>query len=158
MMNIEFSSEAAAKSTSLLNGLLADHFTLLLKIWQFHWNVEGKSFDSFHSKMKELYEAEIDFVDNTAERIRAVRGVPLTSMEAMLQNNHIQEWVGGVPPAMEMWNIIYADYETIINRIRVIHEQVDSSDLGTLNFLEDMITKMEKDAWMIRSILNIAGK
>lgn len=152
-MNIGLSSEAAAKSTALLNGLLADHFTLLLKIWQFHWNVEGDSFGSYHARMKELYDAEIDFVDDTAERIRAVGGVPLTSMEAMLQNNHIQEWTGGIPSAMEMWEIINSDCGTVISRIREIHEQVDPSDLGTLNFLEDMITKMEKDAWMTRSTL-----
>ncbi len=152
-MNIGLSSEAAAKSTALLNGLLADHFTLLLKIWQFHWNVEGDSFGSYHARMKELYDAEIDFVDDTAERIRAVGGVPLTSMEAMLQNNHIQEWAGGIPPAIDMWAMINADYGTVISRIREIHEQIDPSDLGTLNFLEDMITKMEKDAWMTRSTL-----
>lgn len=152
-MNIGLSSEAAAKSTALLNGLLADHFTLLLKIWQFHWNVEGDSFGSYHARMKELYDAEIDFVDDTAERIRAVGGVPLTSMEAMLQNNHIQEWAGGIPSAMDMWAMINADCGTVISRIREIHEQVDPSDLGTLNFLEDMITKMEKDAWMTRATL-----
>jgi len=152
MVNIGISKEAMDESVALLNGLLADHFTFLLKVWQFHWNVKGDSFGSYHERMKELYDKQIEYVDDTAERIRALGGVPLTSMEAMLQNNHIQEHEGGVPGAMDMWRAILNDLESIIQSIRAIHERISPSDLGTLNFLEDMITKMEKDAWMTRSL------
>lgn len=152
MVNIGISKEAMDESVVLLNRLLADHFTFLLKVWQFHWNVRGDSFGSYHERMKELYDKQIDYVDDTAERIRALGGTPLTSMEAMLQNNHIQEHEGGAPDAMEMWRVILGDMESIIQLIRDIHGRIDSSDLGTLNFLEDMITKMEKDAWMTRSL------
>ena len=58
-VNIGLTSEDIAKSLVLLNGLLADHFTLLLKTWQFHWNVIGSSFGSYHEAMLKLYEAEI---------------------------------------------------------------------------------------------------
>lgn len=152
MVNIGISKEVMDNSIALLNRLFADHFTFLLKVWQFHWNVRGDSFGSYHERMKELYDKQIDYVDDTAERIRALGGTPLTSMEAILQNNHIQEHEGGVPAAMEMWRVILGDMESIIQLIRDIHSRIDSSDLGTLNFLEDMITKMEKDAWMTRSL------
>lgn len=152
MVNIGILKEVRDNSIVLLNSLLADHFTFLLKVWQFHWNIKGDSFGSYHERMKELYETQIDYVDDTAERIRALGGTPLTSMEAMLQNNHIQEHEGSVPGAMEMWRVILNDMESIIQFIRDIHSRIDSSDLGTLNFLEDMITKMEKDAWMVRAL------
>ena len=83
-VNIGLTSEDIAKSLVLLNGLLADHFTLLLKTWQFHWNVIGSSFGSYHEAMLKLYEAEIERVDGVAERVRALGGRPLGSMEAML--------------------------------------------------------------------------
>ena len=68
-VNIGLTSEDIAKSLVLLNGLLADHFTLLLKTWQFHWNVIGSSFGSYHEAMLKLYEAEIERVDDVAERV-----------------------------------------------------------------------------------------
>lgn len=154
MVNIGLTQEECDQSVTLLEGLLADHFTLLLKIWQFHWNVTGPSFGSYHERMKELYDAEIEFVDSTAERIRALGGRPLGSMEAMLQHNRIQEWTDKLADAMEMWAVINEDSEAVIRRIREIHEQVSAQDLGTRNFLEDMITRMEKDAWMTRSLLS----
>ena len=92
MIKTGLTAEELERSALLLNGLLADHFTLLLKTWQFHWNVVGNSFGSYHEGMLKLYEAEIERVDDVAERIRALGKRPLGSMEAMLQNNHIQEF------------------------------------------------------------------
>jgi starvation-inducible DNA-binding protein len=137
----------------LLNGLLADHFTLMLKTWQFHWNVVGDSFGSYHEAMLKLYEEEIERVDDVAERVRALGKRPLGSMEAMLQNNHIKEFgmSEAVPQALDMWKIIRDDWDKLIRSIRDIHKQIPENDLATLNFLEDMIESMEKEAWMVRS-------
>ena len=153
MIKTGLTAEELERSSFLLNGLLADHFTLLLKIWQFHWNVVGDAFGSYHEGMLKLYEAEIERVDNVAERIRALNKRPLGSMEAMLQNNHIQEFNMDerVPRAIDMWKIIRDDWDKMIRSIRDIHKQIPQNDLATLNFLEDMIESMEKEAWMNRS-------
>lgn len=153
MVNIGLTGADITKSITLLNGLLADHFTLLLKTWQFHWNVVGTSFGSYHEAMLKLYEAEIERVDDVAERVRALGGRPLGSMEAMLQANHVQEYEMSkpVPADLEMWSIISTDWDTVIRHIREIHDQIPEQDQGTLNFLEDMIESMEKEAWMNRS-------
>lgn len=153
MVNIGLSGADITKSITLLNGLLADHFTLLLKTWQFHWNVVGTSFGSYHEAMLKLYEAEIERVDDVAERVRALGGRPLGSMEAMLQANHLQEYEMSqpVPANLEMWRIISNDWDAVIRHIREIHDQIPQQDQATLNFLEDMIENMEKEAWMNRS-------
>jgi DNA-binding ferritin-like protein len=74
-------------------------------------------------------------------------------MEAMLQNNHIKEFgmSEAVPQALDMWKIIRDDWDKLIRSIRDIHKQIPENDLATLNFLEDMIESMEKEAWMVRS-------
>ena len=49
-----------------------------------------------------------------------------------------------------------ADNDTLIREIRKDIETLDgekSEDAGTLNFLEDMIERKEKTAWMIRAYL-----
>ena len=139
MIKTGLTEEELERSALLLNGLLADHFTLMLKTWQFHWNVVGDSFGSYHEAM--------------LKRIRALGKRPLGSMEAMLQNNHIKEFGMGeaVPQALDMWKIIRDDWDKLIRSIRDIHKQIPENDLATLNFLEDMIESMEKEAWMVRS-------
>lgn len=153
MINTGLTTEEIDRSALLLNGLLADHFTLLLKTWQFHWNVVGNSFGSYHEGMLKLYESEIGRVDDVAERIRALGKRPLGSMESILQNNRIQEFKMNekVPQAIDMWKIIRDDWDRIIRFIRDIHKQIPQNDFATLNFLEDMIEGMEKEAWMNRS-------
>ena len=69
MIKTGLTAEELERSALLLNGLLADHFTLLLKTWQFHWNVVGNSFGSYHEGMLKLYEAEIERVDDVAETV-----------------------------------------------------------------------------------------
>ena len=153
MIKTGLTEEELERSALFLNGLLADHFTLMLKTWQFHWNVVGDSFGSYHEAMLKLYEEEIERVDDVAERIRALGKRPLGSMEAMLQHNHIKEFgmSEAVPQALDMWKIIRDDWDKLIRSIRDIHKQIPENDLATLNFLEDMIESMEKEAWMVRS-------
>ena len=153
MIKTGLTEEELERSALLLNGLLADHFTLMLKTWQFHWNVVGDSFGSYHEAMLKLYEEEIERVDDVAERVRSLGKRPLGSMEAMLQNNHIKEFgmSEAVPQALDMWKIIRDDWDKLIRSIRDIHKQIPENDLATLNFLEDMIESMEKEAWMNRS-------
>ena len=86
MIKTGLTAEELERSALLLNGLLADHFTLLLKTWQFHWNVVGNSFGSYHEGMLKLYEAEIERVDDVAERISTldfVREAMVAQQQAM---------------------------------------------------------------------------
>ena len=52
--NIGLEPKAVKASKTVLNNLLADHFVLLAKTWNYHWNVKGVSFHSYHIFMEEL--------------------------------------------------------------------------------------------------------
>ena len=62
-----------------------------------------------------------------------------------------------MPEAKKMLAILSEDNDTLIREIRKDIEQLekeeDTDDAGTTNFLEDMIEKKEKTAWMIRAYL-----
>ena len=62
-----------------------------------------------------------------------------------------------LPEAKQMLAILSQDNDTLIREIRKDIEQLekeeDTDDAGTTNFLEDMIEKKEKTAWMIRAYL-----
>ena len=154
-INTGLDPEVAASSVALLNGLMADHFTVMLKIWQFHWSVRGRSFGSYHEDMRQLYEEEIERVDAIAERVRALGGRPLGSMGEILENNTIMEYPKEqeMPDAMGMWRCISSDWGTLIRRAHDVHANIFERDIATRAFLEDMCETMEKTAWMLRSRL-----
>lgn len=137
----------------LLNGLLADNFTMFLKLWQFHWNVTGKLFGNNHAYLQELYEKEYERIDTIAERIRALGGKPVGSMREMLQMNHILERSSKetVPSGEEIWTIVLSDWNILIDGLKNVHRQLPENDLATRTILEDTLVEMEKEAWMVRS-------
>lgn len=138
---------------ALLNGLLADNFTMFLKLWQYHWNVKGTMFGNNHAYLQELYEKEYDRIDTLAERVRVLGGRPVSSMNEMLQMNHIAEVPATqpVPTGKEIWVSVLVDWNTLLNGIREAHGRIPESDIGTRTMLEDTLVEMEKEAWMIRS-------
>lgn len=156
--NIGLSEGMVKSSKNVLNNLLADHFVLLAKTWNYHWNVKGISFHSYHVFMEELYNGLIMDIDAIAERIRALDERPIGSLAGYLSHNRIKEHCESenLPEAKQMLAILSQDNDTTIREIRKDIEQLEkegSEDAGTINFLEDMIEKKEKTAWMIRAYL-----
>ena len=154
--NIGLEPKTVKASKTVLNNLLADHFVLLAKTWNYHWNV---SFHSYHVFMEDLYNGLIEDIDSIAERIRSLDERPLGSLAGYLEHNRIKEHceTEPLPEAKKMLAILSEDNDTLIREIRKDIEQLekeeDTDDAGTTNFLEDMIEKKEKTAWMIRAYL-----
>lgn len=48
-VNIGLEQQMIKASYNALTNLLADHFVLLTKTWNYHWNVKGISFHSYHT-------------------------------------------------------------------------------------------------------------
>lgn len=157
-VNIGLEEKMIKASYNALTNLLADHFVLLTKTWNYHWNVRGVSFHSYHTFMETLYLGLIEDIDAIAERIRALDERPIGSLQGFLEHNRIKEHCDSLPlpDAKGMLVVLSADNDTLIREIRSDIETLEdekSEDAGTLNFLEDMIEKKEKTAWMIRAYL-----
>lgn len=156
--NIGLDDKMIKISHRVLNNLMADSFVLLIKTWNFHWNVKGESFKSYHVFMEELYNGLIEDIDEIAERIRSLDERPVGSMHGYLEHNRLKEYADSeeLPNAKKMLSLLSADNDTLIREIRAdlkVLEEGGSNDAGTINFLEDMIEKKEKTAWMIRSYM-----
>ena len=157
--NIGLEPQMVKASKTVLNNLLADHFVLLAKTWNYHWNVKGVSFHSYHVFMEELYNGLIRDIDDIAERIRSLGERPVGSLQGYLEHNRIKEHCDSeaLPEAKQMLAILSEDNDTLIREIRKDIEQLEddeeTDDAGTTNFLEDMVERKEKTAWMIRAYL-----
>lgn len=156
--NIGLDAAMIKSSKTILNNLLADHFVLLAKTWNYHWNMKGASFRSYHTFLEDLYNGLIEDIDSIAERIRDLDERPIGSLKGCLEHNRIKEQdeEKPLPDAKGMFTALLDDNAEIIRQIRTDLETMDkegSKDFGTSNFLEDMIEKKEKVTWMIRAHL-----
>lgn len=151
-INIGLSSEVRQKGASILNKLLADEYVLYTKTLKFHWNVQGIVFHDFHQAFKEQYEKLFEIVDLVAERARALGAPALGSLHEFSAITRLKEISPEKLTALDMIKELLADHEAIIRTIRAnIDETASLGDQGTSNFLQDLILKHEKIAWMLRA-------
>ncbi len=149
-VNIGLEEDMLEASKTVLNNLLSDHFVLLVKTWNFHWNVQGASFHSYHVFMEDLYHGLIEDIDAIAERIRALGERPIGLLAGYLAHNRLKEHADSeaLPDARQMLTLLSRDNDTMIREIRRDMEQLEkqenTDDAGTANFLGGMIEKKRK--------------
>ncbi len=151
-VNIGLSAEVRQKIAALLNKLLADEYVLYTKTLKYHWNVQGIVFHDFHAAFKEQYEKLFDIVDSIAERAGALGQPAAGSLQEFGVLARLKEIDGQKLTALEMVKHLLADHEAVIRTLRAdIDETAKLGDQGTINFLQDLIVKHEKIAWMLRA-------
>ncbi|MEY6434057.1 Dps family protein [Thioalkalicoccus limnaeus] len=134
--------------------LLADSYTLYLKTHNYHWNVTGPMFNTLHLMFEQQYTELAAAVDEIAERIRALGHPAPGSYAAYAALTEIPE-EEGVPDAEEMIRRLVAGQETVARTARSIFPLVDEAhDEPTADLLTQRMQVHEKNAWMLRSLLN----
>jgi starvation-inducible DNA-binding protein len=154
-INIGLTEQQRQGVINLLNQDLADAYVLLVKTKKYHWDVVGPQFRTLHQLWEEHYEKLTVNIDALAERIRALGGYPVGTLEGFLQLASLKEHAGKVPVATEMVANLVQDHEQVIRNFR---EHVDLSgeefhDQGTADFLTGLMEEHEEMAWMLRSFI-----
>ncbi|MEN7344104.1 MAG: Dps family protein [Pseudomonadota bacterium] len=136
-----------------LSRLLADSYTTYLKTHNFHWNVKGPMFATLHTLFETQYTELAVAVDDIAERIRAL-GMPAPgSYKAYSELSSIPEETG-TPNAKEMIRQLVNAQEAIARTAREVMPLADeASDEPTADLLTQRMQAHEKNAWMLRSLL-----
>ena len=136
-----------------LGKLLADSYTLYLKTHNYHWNVTGPMFNTLHLMFEGQYTELALAVDQIAERIRALGHPAPGSYKAFGRLTDIEEETG-VPAAEEMIRKLVAGQESVTRTARKLFPLVDKSgDEPTADLLTQRMQIHEKNAWMLRSLL-----
>ena len=149
--NIGIGAKNRKEVAQLLNMLLCDEFVLYIKTLKYHWNVYGIVFRDFHALFKEQYEALLDIADSIAERARTLDYPAFGSMAEFLKHARLKEEPGKIPDALGMIKQLLEDHEAIIRQMRKdIEKCQELGDMGTNNFLTDLMERHEKFAWMLR--------
>ncbi|AVM50348.1 Dps family protein [Capnocytophaga sp. oral taxon 878] len=142
------------KEVSLLNVLLANYQTYYQNLRGVHWNIKGKRFFELHIKFEELYNSAQEQVDQIAERILTLGGVPFHTLQSYVKHATV--------PVGEN---IFDDDKTVrlvINTISALlpleRELLTLSDEigdeGTNSLISGFVSEQEKNVWMLKAYLN----
>ncbi len=154
-LNIGLTEEQRKGVINLLNRDLADSYLLLVKTKKHHWDVVGPQFLTLHEMWGEQYEKLTENIDYIAERVRALGGYPVGTMEGFLKIASLKEDAKNIPLATEMVANLVADHEQIIRNLRehIDNCSQDFHDEGTADFLTGLMEGHEEMAWMLRSFI-----
>lgn len=139
-----------------LSHLLADSYTLYLKTHNFHWNITGPMFNTLHLMFETQYTEQWQALDQIAERIRALgQRAPgsyrefarLSSIDDNASDIAAGDWRGMVT------ELVLAN-EAVCRTARKAFKATDkAADQPTEDLLTQRLNVHEKNAWMLRSLL-----
>ena len=136
-----------------LSRLLADSYTLYLKTHNYHWNVTGPMFNTLHVMFMDQYTELWNALDMIAERIRAL-GVAAPGTYAEFARLTVIKESEGKVSAEDMIKQLVAGQEAVTKTARGIFAIVDKAgDEPTADLLTQRMQIHEKNAWMLRSLL-----
>jgi starvation-inducible DNA-binding protein len=153
-INIGISEQDRQAIAEGLSKVLADSYTLYLKTHNYHWNVTGPMFNTLHLMFEQQYTELALAVDEIAERIRALGVAAPGSYKAFAELTDIEEETE-VPNAEEMIRQLVIGQETVVRTARsVIPVAGKANDEPTADLLTQRMQIHEKNAWMLRSMLD----
>lgn len=152
-IDIGISEKDRAAVAAELSKMLADSYTLYLTTHNFHWNVTGPLFNTLHLMFMTQYTEEWQALDSIAERIRALGHYAPGTYREYAQLSSIKEPTS-VPDAEEMIAILVKDNEAVAKTARAALKRADAADdQPTVDLLTQRLDVHEKNAWMLRSLL-----
>jgi len=152
-IDIGISKEHRIAIAEGLSRLLADSYTTYLKTHNFHWNVTGPMFATLHTLFETQYTEMATAVDEIAERIRALGVQAPGSYAAFGALSSVTEETG-TPSAKEMIRQLVQAQEAITRTARAVMPLADKAgDEPTADLLTQRMHLHEKNAWMLRSLL-----
>ncbi|BBE49714.1 DNA protection during starvation protein [Ferriphaselus amnicola] len=152
-IDIGLSDTQRAEIADGLKHLLADTYTLYLKTHNFHWNVTGPMFQTLHLLFMDMYNEQWMAVDLLAERIRALGFPAPGSYREFAELTSISE-SEGLLGAKEMIRQLIAGQESVVRTARAMFPVVnEANDQPTADVLTQRMQIHEKNAWMLRSLL-----
>ena len=137
----------------VLNKQVAEWTVLFTKLHNYHWYVKGPNFFSLHEKFEELYNEASVYIDDIAERILAIDGNPIATLQEALEWSEVKEAEKNLS-ANQIVEQLSKDFTTVIGQLEEgiqLAEKLDDEMTGDM--LLGMVTSLEKHNWMLKSFL-----
>ena len=136
-----------------LNKLLANFQQYYLNLRGIHWNIKGKRFFDLHVKFEELYTDANIKVDEIAERILTLGGVPFHTYKDYSANASVPIGKDVTKDENAIRLIVDSLKELLILERKILDASAEADDEGTNSMMSDFITEQEKTVWMMKAWL-----
>lgn len=152
-INIGINENDRKEIANGLSRLLADSFILYMKTHSFHWNVKGPMFTTLHLLFEEQYTEQWNALDLIAERIRMLGETAPGTFQEFQDLSSISETSRPLD-AHDMIKQLVEGQEAVIRTAREIFNILDRvHDEPTADLITQRVAQHEKNAWMLRSLL-----
>jgi starvation-inducible DNA-binding protein len=142
-------------ATKLLNARLADALDLESAAKQAHWNVKGPQFISLHKLFDELHSNVEEHVDTIAERITALGGVALGTVQAATRASSLEPYPEDISEGADHLEALADRLADFGKKARTAIEQ--AAKLGDAD-TADLFTAVSRDAdkflWFLEAHLH----
>ena len=136
-----------------LNNLLSSYHIFYINVRGYHWNVKGEQFFSLHEKFEELYTDLQLQIDEIAERILTLGGVPLHAYSDFSENASIKE-DKNVHDGKACVKGLVSGLQALIEEQRTVAEAAEGvDDQGSADLVTEYVQEQEKLVWMYTAFL-----
>jgi starvation-inducible DNA-binding protein len=148
---IDLSADARQALCDLLNQTLADLFDLYSQTKQAHWTVRGPNFWQLHELFDAMAAAVEEPIDEIAERIATLGGLPRGTARMAAQGSKLPEF----PEKFEDLGHVATLIERYSKTANTVRKQIDQSDdLGdksTSDLLTEVSRILDKQLWFLEA-------
>jgi starvation-inducible DNA-binding protein len=134
---------------SKLSELLADYQVFYTNLRGFHWNIQGDKFFELHELYEAYYNEIAEKIDEVAEQIVIIGGVPANSFSEYLKVATVKE-VSGVSDWKTGVNSVLETLQLLVSKLRELHGVArNAGDHGSVSLANHGIKSFEKKIWML---------
>jgi starvation-inducible DNA-binding protein len=129
--------------------LLANYQIFYTNLRGFHWNIQGDKFYELHALYEEYYNEFAEKIDEVAERIVILGGVPVNNFSEYLKLSSVKE-VSGVSDWKAGTGNVLETLQLLLGKLRELQSvAIKSGDVGTVSLACHGIKAFEKKIWML---------
>src|SRR5690606_32225798 len=136
-----------------LNHLLANFQIYYQNLRGIHWNIKGKRFFDLHVKFEELYTDANVKVDEIAERILTLGGVPYHTFEDYISHSKVPVGKNITKDEDAIRLIVDSLTQLLLIERAILDASDEAMDEGTNSMMSDFIVEQEKTVWMMKAWL-----
>ncbi len=151
--SIGLSADKSIVLSGDLNKLLASFQQYYQNLRGIHWNIKGKRFFDLHVKFEELYTDANQKVDEIAERILTLGGMPQHTFEDYISNSQVPVGKNVTKDEGAIRLIVDSLKELLIIERDILDSADAANDEGTNSMMSDFIAEQEKTVWMMKAWL-----
>lgn len=151
---IDIEQEAREELVAILNQQLADAFVLFSHTKQAHWNVKGMDFIQLHELFDELAELVLGYVDMMAERITALGGTALGTVQMANGATRLEDLPADMAGGEAFVEAIADRFAQHAAKVREAIDTADQlGDMGTSDLFTEIVRGLDKSLYFLEAHL-----